>query len=74
MRSMHRFIALCESIGLASNLKRFPVNEIRKGAFTMEAKELKKKQDSLDWPSSHEVLSKMDWETCEFRIFPETQA
>lgn len=72
MKPMHRFIALCGSIGLASDLKRFPANEIRKGAFTMEVKELKKKQDSLDWPSSREVLSRMDWDMCEFKTFPAT--
>ncbi|KAF9465895.1 delta 9-fatty acid desaturase protein [Collybia nuda] len=57
------FIAICNKIGLASQLRVFPTNEIVKGALTMKLKELKRLQDSLKWPSQPEELPIVPWET-----------
>ena len=37
-------------LGLASQLRVFPRNEIAKGILVMQLKELEKIQDSLAWP------------------------
>lgn len=58
------FIAACHSLGLASQLRVFPSNEIRKGAFTMKLKEMKSIQDSLVWPSPPTELPVVTWEAC----------
>ncbi|KNZ75891.1 Acyl-CoA desaturase [Termitomyces sp. J132] len=57
------FIATCAVIGLASHLRRFPSNEITKGALSMKLKELQKIQESLTWPTSSEKLPVVTWET-----------
>lgn len=59
------FIACCGMVGLAHNLKKFPSNEISKGQLAMKLKDLKKVQDSLDWPSEVSDLPVVSWETCE---------
>lgn len=59
------FIALCSQIGLASNLRMFPNNEILKSALTMQLKSLKRTQDSVSWPLPVEELPVVSWETCE---------
>jgi stearoyl-CoA desaturase (delta-9 desaturase) len=60
------FIALCATVGLANNLKRFPSNEIAKGRLAMKLKDLKKIQDGLDWPLVIEELPVVSWETCKY--------
>ncbi|KAF7303796.1 Acyl-CoA desaturase [Mycena indigotica] len=50
------FIATCKLIGLASNLRVFPSNEIAKGTLTMKLKELKQLQDTIVWPDTEETL------------------
>ncbi|KAK7040756.1 hypothetical protein VNI00_009662 [Paramarasmius palmivorus] len=57
------FIALCQFLGLAHNLRVFPSNEIAKGALTMKLKELKRVQDNLQWPAPPEELPIVTWET-----------
>ncbi|KAJ8082566.1 hypothetical protein AAF712_008498 [Marasmius tenuissimus] len=57
------FIATCHYLGLASNLRVFPSNEIVKGALTMKLKSLKQIQDSVRWPTSPEQLPVVSWET-----------
>jgi stearoyl-CoA desaturase (delta-9 desaturase) len=59
------FIAMCNILGLASDLQTFPSNEIQKGALAMKLKNIKKVQDSITWPSSKEDLPVVSWETCE---------
>ncbi|KAJ7621244.1 delta 9-fatty acid desaturase protein [Roridomyces roridus] len=54
------FIALCKHLGLATNLRTFPRNEIAKGALTMKLKHLKRIQDSLVWPPKD--LPVVTWE------------
>ncbi|KAJ7705420.1 delta 9-fatty acid desaturase protein [Mycena rosella] len=57
------FIALCKYLGLASNLRVFPSNEIAKGALTMKLKHLKQVQESLVWPPTVEDLPVVTWES-----------
>lgn len=57
------FIASCKFLGLASNLRVFPSNEIAKGALTMKLKNLKKVQESLVWPPEIEDLPIVSWES-----------
>lgn len=59
------FIAACGALGLASNLRTFPSNEVHKGMFTMRAKELRATQESLTWPTPVEKLPVVTWENCE---------
>lgn len=61
------FIAVCawSWVGLASHLRRFERNEIRKGAFTMKLKALQRMQDSIMWPKAVEELRVMNWDECE---------
>ncbi|KAJ8518644.1 hypothetical protein ONZ45_g4315 [Pleurotus djamor] len=56
------FIAICNLVGLAANLRVFPSNEIAKGALTMKLKELKKEQDQIQWPVGSERLPVVEWE------------
>ncbi|EIW55454.1 delta 9-fatty acid desaturase protein [Trametes versicolor FP-101664 SS1] len=56
------FIAACGALGLASNLRTFPSNEVHKGMFTMRAKELRATQESLTWPTPVEKLPVVTWE------------
>lgn len=56
------FIATCNFLGLARNLKVFSGNEIEKGMLTMELKRLKKIQDELRWPLKTDELSIWSWD------------
>jgi len=58
------FIAMCAKLGIASQLRVFPSNEISKGRLAMTLKELKHFQDSLDWPAPVETLPVVSWTTC----------
>ncbi len=67
------FIWTCKQIGLASQLKKFPDNEVKKGVLTMQLKKLRETQDNLAWPSDHNDLPVVSWDTCtlpEFVSFP----
>jgi stearoyl-CoA desaturase (Delta-9 desaturase) len=59
------FIAACSYVGLASQLRQFPSNEIEKGALSMKLKQLKEIQDNLHWPPPPEELPIVTWESCE---------
>ncbi|KAJ7241048.1 delta 9-fatty acid desaturase protein [Mycena haematopus] len=50
------FIWCCQQLGLASHLKVFPDNEVRKGQLTMQLKRLRETQESLAWPSDSNDL------------------
>ncbi|KAF9254561.1 hypothetical protein L218DRAFT_968067 [Marasmius fiardii PR-910] len=50
-------------LGLASHLKTFPDNEVRKGQLTMQLKKLKATQDNLSWPTDSNDLPVVTWET-----------
>jgi stearoyl-CoA desaturase (Delta-9 desaturase) len=60
------FITVMFWIGLASHLKSFPDNEVRKGQLTMELKRLKQKADEMQWPASSNDLPIITWDSCEF--------
>ncbi|KAJ7599284.1 delta 9-fatty acid desaturase [Mycena floridula] len=55
------FIWSCEKLGLASHLKTFPANEVRKGQLTMQLKRLHETQERLIWPSESIDLPVVDW-------------
>ncbi|KDQ16491.1 hypothetical protein BOTBODRAFT_186520 [Botryobasidium botryosum FD-172 SS1] len=57
------FIAICNLLGLATQLKVFPSNEIEKGALSMKLKKFKEVQDSLTWPIPSDELPVVQWET-----------
>jgi len=57
------FIWGCKQVGLASHLKVFPENEIRKGQLTMRMKELRSIQDDLVWPEANDDLPVVTWAT-----------
>ena len=45
-----------EKLGLASNLKKFPENEIRKGRYTMKRKALDELRETILWPQESTQL------------------
>jgi len=57
------FIRTMQILGLASHLKVFPDNEVRKGELTMQLKRLRKEQDSLVWPQDSNGLPIISWES-----------
>ncbi|TBU50571.1 hypothetical protein BD309DRAFT_1040357 [Dichomitus squalens] len=56
------FIATCGALGLASNLRVFPENEISKGELAMQLKKLKKVQEEIRWPIQVDDLPIVSWE------------
>ncbi|KAJ7637044.1 delta 9-fatty acid desaturase protein [Roridomyces roridus] len=57
------FIWVCSLMGLASHLKVFPDNEVRKGQLTMQLKRLRETQESLAWPSDSNDLPVVSWDS-----------
>ncbi|TFL07914.1 hypothetical protein BDV98DRAFT_42813 [Pterulicium gracile] len=55
------FIAALECVGLTRQLRRFPSNEIRKSAFAMSVKRLKKEQDGIGWEVRGSDLEVVEW-------------
>ena len=64
------FIATCAALGLASHLRMFPQNEIKKGELTMQLKRLKKVQDEISWPTQVADLPVVSWDSCEYLPTP----
>ena len=58
------FIWVCSQFGLASHLKVFPDNEVKKGQLTMQLKRLREAQDSLEWPQECLDLPIISWQSC----------
>lgn len=58
------FIIAMQWIGLATHLKAFPENEVKKGQLTMELKKLKAKSDKIEWPVDSNDLPVVSWESC----------
>lgn len=56
------FISTMQIFGLASHLKKFPDNEIRKGQYTMKLQKLKEEQDSIAWPIDSNKLPVISWD------------
>ncbi|TFK41657.1 delta 9-fatty acid desaturase protein [Crucibulum laeve] len=57
------FIWTCQKVGLASHLKVFPDNEVKKGQLTMQLKKLRATQEKLAWPSDSNDLPVVTWES-----------
>ncbi|KAN0111682.1 delta9-fatty acid desaturase [Russula decolorans] len=57
------FIAVCSWLGLASHLKTFPDNEVRKGQLTMQLKRLRETQEGLIWPQETTDLPVISWQS-----------
>ncbi|THH19614.1 hypothetical protein EW146_g1579 [Bondarzewia mesenterica] len=57
------FIWTCSKVGLASHLKIFPDNEVRKGQLTMQLKRLRETQDGITWPEQVDHLPVISWQT-----------
>jgi len=60
------FITACNKLGLATHLRVFPEREIDKGRLTMQLRNLKAKQDKLEWPMDSNDLPVINWESCRF--------
>ena len=56
------FISLMSKFNLASHLKRFPDNEIRKGQYTMKLQQLHEQGEVLQWPKSSNELPVISWD------------
>ena len=59
------FIWCMAQLGLATHLKTFPSNEIKKGQLTMQLKKLRETQDAISWPRDNSKLPVVSYETCE---------
>ncbi|KAG6820920.1 hypothetical protein H0H93_009694 [Arthromyces matolae] len=57
------FIWTMQQLGLASHLKVFPDNEVRKGQLTMQLKKLREEQEGLRWPSDSNDLPVISWDS-----------
>ncbi|TRM59538.1 hypothetical protein BD626DRAFT_550141 [Schizophyllum amplum] len=57
------FISTCNTLGMATHLKVFPDNEVRKGQLTMQLKKLRATQEKLSWPSDSNDLPVISWES-----------
>ncbi|TFK47579.1 delta 9-fatty acid desaturase protein [Heliocybe sulcata] len=57
------FIVACYKLGLASHLKTFPDNEVRKGQLTMQLKRLRQTQEKLTWAPDSNDLPVITWES-----------
>lgn len=56
------FIWIVSCLGLASHLKRFPDNEIKKGQYTMKLQQLQQEAEVLKWPKSSNDLPVISWD------------
>ncbi len=63
------FIWSMQKMGLASHLKVFPENEVRKGQLTMQLKRLRETQESLTWPSNSDDLPVVSFDSCAYIFF-----
>ena len=61
------FIWACEKVGLASHLKVFSENEVKKGQLSMQLKKLRQTQDGLVWAPDVQELPVVSWESCTSR-------
>ncbi|KAG8698406.1 hypothetical protein FRC08_005954 [Ceratobasidium sp. 394] len=56
------FITVMSWFGLASHLKVFPDNEVKKGQMTMELKRIKARSEKMQWPKSSNDLPVIGWD------------
>ena len=62
------FIWVCYKLRLATHLKTFPSNEIRKGQLSMQLKKLRETQDVITWAPQVEELPVISWESCKYSM------
>lgn len=55
------FISIMKAVGLASHLKTFPENEIKKGQLAMQLQHAHELQEKLEWPKSSNELPVVSW-------------
>lgn len=51
-------------LGLATELKTFPDNEIKKGLYNMQMKKLAEVKKTIKWPQNSNNLPILTWEQC----------
>jgi stearoyl-CoA desaturase (delta-9 desaturase) len=56
------FIATMQAVGLASHLKKFPDNEIKKGIYTMQLQKLAQAGEVIEWPTDSNHLPVVSWD------------
>ncbi|KAF8271839.1 delta 9-fatty acid desaturase [Lactarius quietus] len=56
------FITVCSWLGLASHLKTFPDNEVKKGQLTMQLQRLRETQEGIVWPQDND-LPVISWQS-----------
>lgn len=56
------FILASYYLGLASQLKTFPENEIKKGMYAMKLKVIQRETEAIAWPSSSDALPILTWD------------
>lgn len=56
------FIAAMKGVGLATNLKKFPDNEVQKGRVAMALQKLNDQQSQLSWPKNYNDLPVISWD------------
>ncbi|PWN96938.1 putative stearoyl-CoA desaturase [Tilletiopsis washingtonensis] len=56
------FIASMKAVGLATHLKTFPDNEVKKGRVAMQLQKLHGEQAKLQWPKSTNDLPVISWD------------
>ncbi|GAA5980587.1 hypothetical protein JCM5350_004357 [Sporobolomyces pararoseus] len=56
------FIWVAYKLGLASQLKTFPDNEIRTGQLAMQMKKISKEAEEINWPTSSNHLPVLTWD------------
>ncbi|GAA5915521.1 hypothetical protein JCM8208_007476 [Rhodotorula glutinis] len=56
------FIIVMHWLGLASQLKTFPDNEIRRGQYAMKLKAVAREADEIRWPKSSNHLPVLTWD------------
>lgn len=66
------FIWTMYKVGLASHLKKFPDNEIRKGQYTMKLQQLAEFGEEIEWPKHSNDLPVISWE--DFQTESKTRA
>ncbi|KAI9444254.1 delta9-fatty acid desaturase [Lactarius indigo] len=57
------FITVCSWLGLASHLKTFPDNEVKKGQLTMQLQRLRETQEGILWPQENNNLPIISWKS-----------
>jgi stearoyl-CoA desaturase (delta-9 desaturase) len=65
------FIFAAYKLGLASQLKTFPDNEVKQGQYAMKLKSLSKMADDIKWPESSNHLPVLTWD--EFKAESKTR-